>query len=61
MAMPIPNLSGQASSGATGQASGAQNKWGDFVVGGNKSSFDVPWYVWAALAVAAVVWAKEKR
>lgn len=61
MPVPIPNVSANSSSSSKGESSGSFTKTGDFIVGkGAAKGFDVPWYVWAAVALAAVVWAKKK-
>jgi hypothetical protein len=72
--MTMPNLSASASSGASGgrNDSNAGFGWdsGGFVVNygagvstsaGAGAQSLVPWYVWAAVAVGAVLWAKRKR
>lgn len=61
MPMPIPNVSASSSSSAKGSSDGSFTKTGDFIVGrGASKGLDVPWYVWAAVALAAVLWAKKK-
>lgn len=72
--MTMPSLSASASSGASGGKNDTSAGFGwnssGFVVnygaGASTSAAAggtpvVPWYVWAAVAVGAVLWAKKRK
>lgn len=63
--IPIPNVTANntasSSASAKGSSDGSFIKSGDFIVGkGASKGLEVPWYVWAAVSLAAVLWAKKK-
>lgn len=60
--MTMPNISGQssASSGASGQNSYESGAWNVNYSGVLTSGSPIPWYVWAGLAVLALVWLKKR-
>lgn len=61
--MTMPSMSASSSSGATGGTAGGGNSdWNVNFGGGDISGggLSIPWWFWAGIALAAVVWAKKK-